>query len=741
MKTLLRLALLCSFPVLWWSCKMASPTAPAEPPPDVIIPSTTKHVSAADLASFVLSEDSTSLVIKAGNSTLDNLRVNDVLVSERGMGLIRMVTSVTHGNGQNTLQTKQAAITDAIQKGSIAISRKFSAGDTLATLYKGRGVSVRKPKDGSDGFTFTLLNTVLWDNDGNLSTTNDQIVANGTITITPTLTFSMTIDNWHVKNLQIAATVTEDLNLSVGMTLVDIDISKSKEIYRSYLTPIVTFVGIVPVVLTPLMTVSVGADAKVEVAVTSDVRQHAELTAGIACNEGVWSPVTDLQNTFAFDPPSVTATAQLKGYISPEWSCLLYGVVGPYITASLYGELDADITKTPWAVFYAGIQAGGGVKIEVLSHELADFSIDNILDYKLQLWQSSTAPSGEISGIVREALSGTPLANVQLSVLNGNATVSTSHSQSDGSYSITVPASSGYRMICSLQGYLDAEYDNISVTAGQQNVLQPVLQINQSYSGTGTVTGVIQNALDGTGIAGVSLVLRKGINVVTGTSVASTTTDASGSYSFSAIPAGNYTVAADLQGYNATTFAVICLGGRSSTNQNATMSPILSAGETRIVLTWGATPSDLDSHLTGPLADGSRFHMYFMLAGTRSPWPDTVTLDHDVINSYGPETTTLHNQIAGIYRFSVHDYSNRQSTYSFALANSGAQVRVYRNSGLVASFNVPPNIDGTLWTVFEMSGNAITPIDRLSYVTDPESVQKVGYQSPDLRLFRDLPGK
>ena len=33
------------------------------------------------------------------------------------------------------------------------------------------------------------------------------------------------------------------------------------------------------------------------------------------------------------------------------------------------------------------------------------------------------------------------------------------------------------------------------------------------------------------------------------------------------------------------------------------MTPILPAGETRIVLTWGEFPSDLDSHLTGPAPD------------------------------------------------------------------------------------------------------------------------------------------
>ena len=99
-------------------------------------------------------------------------------------------------------------------------------------------------------------------------------------------------------------------------------------------------------------------------------------------------------------------------------------------------------------------------------------------------------------------------------------------------------------------------------------------------------------------------------------------------------------------------------------------------------------------------------------------------LDLDDVSSYGPETTTLYEQINGTYRFSVHDYTNRNSTYSLALSNSSAQVRVYDNSGLIANYNVPPNNEGTLWTVFELNNGTITPINTFSYVSDPGGVNR-----------------
>lgn len=193
---------------------------------------------------------------------------------------------------------------------------------------------------------------------------------------------------------------------------------------------------------------------------------------------------------------------------------------------------------------------------------------------------------------------------------------------------------------------------------------------------------------------------------------------------------------------------VISIGGQTTPNQNGSVTPIIPAGQTRIILTWGENPWDLDSHLTGPLPDGSRFHLYYPYAETNagSPWPEYVKLDLDDVISYGPETTTIYQQINGVYRFSVHDYTNLYSSSSYALSNSGAQIRVYRGSNLIATFNVPANRGGTLWTVFDMSGNTITPINTMSYESAPTIVREIlgsgaGSFKIDAELLRNLPNK
>jgi len=134
----------------------------------------------------------------------------------------------------------------------------------------------------------------------------------------------------------------------------------------------------------------------------------------------------------------------------------------------------------------------------------------------------------------------------------------------------------------------------------------------------------------------------------------------------------------------------------------------------RIVLTWGAEPRDLDSHLVGPGIGlfSQRFHIYF---GEKNYYKNgsysadskdyAADLDYDDTTSFGPEITTIHSLTPGDYYFYVHDYTNGSSTDSKEMANSNAQVKIYYNDShnLQQTFNVDKNSSGTYWNVFKLT--------------------------------------
>jgi hypothetical protein len=334
---------------------------------------------------------------------------------------------------------------------------------------------------------------------------------------------------------------------------------------------------------------------------------------------------------------------------------------------------------------------------------------------------------GTVSIRVIDAQSGSVLDNIAIQVRpsGGSFTTPQTTVQSDGSYTFVLPVGNGYTITLARTGYLTATYGNVAVVGGQTTFLAQLLLIDSAAGTEGDASGIITDAFDGLALPGATVNLRADINTFSGTVIATTTTDALGAYAFAALDAGYYTAEVSAAGYIPSYLTLIVVGGQANGGQNFSIAPIGSSELIRIVLNWGMNPSDLDSHLTGPAIGGGRFHVYWLDRVEEVGGVTYAELDVDDITSYGPETISIVEQLAGTYRYSVHDYSNASSSSSSALANSGAQVRVFRGANLAATFNVPAGA-GTLWTVFELTGTGIVPINTMSYESDSFAVTALG---------------
>ncbi|WP_028979120.1 tetratricopeptide repeat protein [Sporocytophaga myxococcoides] len=138
----------------------------------------------------------------------------------------------------------------------------------------------------------------------------------------------------------------------------------------------------------------------------------------------------------------------------------------------------------------------------------------------------------------------------------------------------------------------------------------------------------------------------------------------------------------------------------------------------RVVLNWGNSPQDLDSHLSYP---GN--HIFFQKKkGSRA------NLDVDDTNGYGPETVTIEKKAQGQkYVYAVHNFSDGSVTGSHSLSSiSNAKVFVYIGNTLVRSYAVPKgNKSGNLWTVFMIDENgAFVDINKFQDVAS-DNVERV----------------
>ena len=296
----------------------------------------------------------------------------------------------------------------------------------------------------------------------------------------------------------------------------------------------------------------------------------------------------------------------------------------------------------------------------------------------------------------------------------------------DGYYEITTDADGYYEIpefvpgVYSVQaaavGYLTLTVNSISINADNGSFTLPTFQLLSSdMSGVNTVAGVAKNATTGLGIEGVTVNVRANWNNQSGDVIATTTTDADGSYSFS-LERGYYTLEFARDGFVSTFVNVAssnaigaCEGVLSPTSTREVTST-----EFRIVLTWGETPRDLDSHLVGLDDANSVFHIAYYNKVERDTDGNVIaSLDVDDVSSYGPETVTIVNaRTDATYYYSVKDFTDRYDATSTKMSESGANVKVYQGSVLVKEYNVPLNQAGYIWNVFKIENGNVVDINN-----------------------------
>jgi len=357
-----------------------------------IIPETTKVLPADTLQDLVAISESGVFTFTQGSAALDNVSIGDVIVGDVSpaapAGFLRKVSSISTPNGAVVLVTESATLEDAIQQGSISLSKRFTPAD-IVSMTTIPGVTLLQPTESQfvNGFSFALKDVVLYDHDGDMNTTYDQIKANGSLDLAPGFDFDLVVKDGKLQTLDFIPTVEEKVELEFQIEVELASVELQYELARLNLGTITVLVGPFPVVFLIQMPIYAKLDGKVSVGITTTVGQQANLAAGLRYRDGNWSPVSNLTNSFTFDPPRFSASAEIKGYIDPPLGLLLYGVAGPFASFTPYLKFTVDPFATPWWTLYGGFDASVGVKVEVLGHSLGDHS-EVVVAYKILLAQA-----------------------------------------------------------------------------------------------------------------------------------------------------------------------------------------------------------------------------------------------------------------------------------------------------------------------------------------------------------------
>lgn len=354
--------------------------ASEEPEPEPVIISESARVLDAQGRQTLASFDPVggALVFSTTTPQLAALKAGDILVSEPSAaapyGLLRKVSSTSPSGSGLVVQTTQGTLKEVILQGNLLAEGILTPAD-LTSFQPAPGIGVARSAL-SVGFPFNL---VVVDRDGNLSTTTDQLRVSGSAGFDLGYKVEM---GWKVGydppfDVDVSTKFIAILYLTQHSQLGVVATGAIPSFYEevaipggSYtFAPITFWVGPIPVVLVPKVTVSLTASGEINTALSFGVDETIGFEAGVSKQFGQgFHPV------FGFTPSaSGWGPSLIPGYgdlsfgvgvgLKARGSIRLYGLVGPFVDFRARGHLTGGVGQSPpWRIRGS---AGGDVGVEV----------------------------------------------------------------------------------------------------------------------------------------------------------------------------------------------------------------------------------------------------------------------------------------------------------------------------------------------------------------------------------------
>jgi len=325
-----------------------------------------------------------TLTFKKGSPQLEALEVGQILASEPGpnapYGFLFKVKQISAGSEQVVVEAEEAGLAEAITEGEASFQKNLSAEDLVQAEGLSPGVRFAngqarfqaqpgvKPMSVLD-FTF---DEIIYDEDGNPSTTLDQVRAQGKVFFDLQNGFSASVTWKKVLGVPVypngvyfkaAFGVKHNAEVKIFSNLGK-SIKKEYELTKYTFKPITVMVGPVPVVFVPNLYITVSAEGTVSANLVLGASE--ELNAQ-ACLEykGGFKNCSSLGKKFeagiAQANSTLTATASMNGKVD----VLLYGLVGPYAKLGAYLELTAKVPGNPVWKLDAGVKGSIGIHADL----------------------------------------------------------------------------------------------------------------------------------------------------------------------------------------------------------------------------------------------------------------------------------------------------------------------------------------------------------------------------------------
>jgi hypothetical protein len=351
-------------------------------------------LDAASLKSLSVVKEDGTFIFTQNTDQIKNANIGDILIAvpcpAAKRGALRKIVSINRTGPGPVVSTQAVPMEAAIENCDASLGANLQRDRNQIDEFEALSDGVELLAEDADPspdrsvvfgpskpYEIKMTNTLIFDFDGNLGTTKDQIRASGKVSVNPQFEFDIKVIWFKLKEVLVKNKTTETAELIFKNGGMDNDayaINRSKEIARINFAPITFWLGIFPVVITPSLTVTVDLNGSVKYEFSTGIKQSATLELGAHYLNGSWTPIKNFNNKFSLIAPSLRGEAHLRGALTPRLNLAFYGTVGVY--ADLKAYLDFTITG----------EVGRTV----------DFAVD-IPDFKEPDWEFTKQISGSIS--------------------------------------------------------------------------------------------------------------------------------------------------------------------------------------------------------------------------------------------------------------------------------------------------------------------------------------------------------
>jgi len=316
---------------------------------------------------------------------IDSLSPGKIIISDitpsTPQGLLRKVVDVSSDG--KTLITEDASLEEVVDNYSFSSTQELTSSNIRSVILS-KGITPRSSLD-LFNFNYDLKNVVLYDIDGNLQTTDDQINANGNISFNSKFDLEFKIENFEMKNLTFKNITTDNVNVTINSPKEFLDMHKTYKIihhdFKPFVIGTIPTIPPIPIIVTPKLDVDLDVYVKSSSLITATLTQNADLTLGVSYSDNSWAPISVFNNNFNFQKPTLPDEVNISVVPSQELSLWLYDrAAGLYGKLSEYADFSSYKTdKIRWQI-YGGLFGDIGIDMGIFKKFIPSYS-KRVLQY------------------------------------------------------------------------------------------------------------------------------------------------------------------------------------------------------------------------------------------------------------------------------------------------------------------------------------------------------------------------